>query len=166
MNNKNKLLKIAKGCKITSKVLYILDCVACLTFTILAIVLPLTNAIKSLTAAEVAIMFSVLALYAFLLIDFFWNTQKLFANIERSQTPFNTDTIKCLKRLAWSIVVISVVPAMLGSILIHAIAPNSEVVFRIELVGIVSGLVMFLLGVVFGYGKDLQDKDDETLWLF
>lgn len=163
MNNKNKLLKIAKGCKIASKVLYILDCATCLTFVVLAIVLPLTNAIKTLSTAEVAIMFSVLSLYSFLLIDFFWNTQKLFANIEKAQTPFNLTTIKCLKRLAWSIVVISVVPAILGSILIHAIAPNSDVVFRIELVGIISGIVMFLLGLVFSYGKELQDKDDATL---
>ena len=163
MNNKNKLLKIAKGCKITPKVLYILDCIACLTFVVLAIVLPITKTITSLTTEEVAIMFSIISLYSFLLIDFFWNTQKLFANIESTGTPFNTKTISCLKRLAWSIIVISVAPAILGSILIHAIVPNSEVVFRIEVVGIISGIVIFLLGIVFCYGKELQDKDDETL---
>lgn len=163
MNNKTKLIKIARGCKIASRVLYILDCVACLTFVILAIVLPITNAIKNYTNAEVAIMFSILSLYSFLLIDFFWNTQKVFTNIEKTGTPFNSSILKCLKRIAWSIIVISIVPAILGSILIHAIEPNSEVVFRIEIVGIISGLVIFLLGVVFGYGKELQEKDDETL---
>ncbi|MCM1306147.1 MAG: DUF2975 domain-containing protein [Bacteroides sp.] len=163
MNNKTKVIKIARGCKIASKVLYILACVACLVFVALAIALPVTNAVKTLTAAESAIMFSILALYSFLLIDFFWNTQKLFFNIENSETPFNAKSINCLKRIAWSIVVISVVPALLGSILIHAIAPNSEVVFRVELVGLISGLVLFLLAVVFSYGKDLQDRDDETL---
>lgn len=163
MKNKTRLIKISKGCKITTTIMLILDCIACLTFSVLAIVFPLNNVISTLTTAEVAIIFAVLALYSFLFIDFFWNARKIFTTIESTGTPFTTITIRCLKKLAFSIMVISVLPAVVGLVLMHLLEPTSEIIFRVQIVGLISGLVMLLLGIVFGYAKNLKDIEDETI---
>ncbi|MCM1404744.1 MAG: DUF2975 domain-containing protein [Prevotella sp.] len=163
MDHKTKLVKIAKGCKIGCKVMYLLSCVATVVFVVLAIALSLTDAVATLTPTEVAILFTVLAMYAFLLIDFFWHTQKLFGIIASTGTPFNLPVIQRLKRIGWSSMIISVVPAVIGTILIQILVPNSELVCHVEVVGLIAGLVTLMLSVVFGYGKELQDKDDETI---
>lgn len=160
---KNKIVKTAKICKIASKVLYILSCIACLTFAVLAIVLPCTNALKSMTTAEAAIVFGVLALYAFILVGLLWNIWRFFQSIEQEKTPFNNKVSHYLKKSAIFTLVVSIVPALIGSILIYAIVPESEFVFRFELVGIVTGALLFLAGLFFKYGKELQKQDDETL---
>ena len=51
----------------------------------------------------------------------------------------------------------------IGSILIHAIVPNSEFVFRFEIVGISAAVVLYFIGLFFNYGAKLQKQDDETL---
>lgn len=160
---KDKIIKISKTCKVVSKVLYVLDCIATFAFLVLAIVLPLTKAIKTITPAECAIMFSVLTLYAFFMIDFLWNTTKFFDTICLQQSVFNLKVTKCIKRIAISSLILSTVPAIIGSILIHAIVPKSELVFRLEIVGIMAAIVMLFISLFFKHGAELQKQDDETL---
>lgn len=162
-NSKDKIIKISKTCKIVSKVLYVLDCAVTLAFLTLAIVLPLTNAIKSIRPAECAIIFSVLTLYSFFMIDFLWNTTKFFDIICKKKSVFNVKVTKCIKRIAISSLILSTVPAIIGSILIHAIVPTSEFVFRLEIVGIMASVVLFFISLFFKHGAELQKRDDETL---
>ena len=162
-DNKAKIIRISKTCKVVSKVLYVLNCVAMLTFLVLAIVLPLTNAIKSIKPAESAIIFSVLTLYSFFMIDFLWNTTKFFDTICKEKSVFNVRVTKIINRIAISSLVLSTVPAIIGSILIHAIVPASEFVFRIEIVGIMASVVLFFISLFFKHGAELQKRDDETL---
>ena len=163
MDTKNKILKTAKICKIISKALYILSIVACFTFIVLAIVMPTTNAIKSITPSESAIIFSVLALYAFFLFGLLWNVQNFFGAIEEEKSVFNDRAGRYLKKSAIFTIMVSVIPALIGAILIRAIMPGSEFVFRIEVVGIITGALLMLVGLFFKYAKELQKKDDETL---
>lgn len=161
--NKDKIIKISKNCKIIAKVFYVLDCVAAFVFLVLAIVLPLTNAIPAITPAECAIVFSVLTLYAFFMIDFLWNTTKFFDTISKEQTVFNLKVTKYIQKIAISSLILSTVPAIIGSILIHAIVPGSEFVFRLEIVGIMASIVLFFISLFFKHGAELQKQDDETL---
>ena len=163
MDTKNKIIKVASIGKICSQVLYILSIVACLVFTVLAIVLSCTHAIKSIESAETAIIFAVLALYAFFMFGLLWNVQQFFASIQQAKSVFNARSGKYLKKSAIFTMVVSFVPAIIGSALMHAIVPASEFVFRIELVGIITGALLTLVGLFFQYGQELQKKDDETL---
>lgn len=144
MKDKNKIIKMSKTCKVVSKVLYVLSCIATLAFLVLAIVLPVTNAIKSIKPAESAIVFSVLTLYSFFMIDFLWNVCKFFDTICKEQSVFSEKITKTIRRIAISSLILSIVPAAIGSILIHAIVPESEFVFRFEIVGIMASIVLFL----------------------
>lgn len=161
--SKEKIINISKTCMVVSKVLYVLNCMATLAFLVLAIVLPTTKAIKSITPSECAIVFSVVTLYSFFLIDFLWNTTKFFESIYKEQSVFHCKITKYLKRIALSSLILSIIPALIGSILIHAIAPASEFVFRFEIVGIMTGIVLFFIALFFEHGATLQKQEDETL---
>lgn len=163
METKKKIIKTAKVCYSVSKTLYILSCVACTVFIVLAIALSCTHAIKTLTVAETAILFSTLALYAFMCIGLLWNVEGLFKSIKDANAPFGDRVSHYLKKIAIFVILVAVVPALVGSILIRIVCPETEIVFPVSFSGIVAGLVMFIFGLFFKYGKELQKNDDETL---
>ena len=163
METKNKIIKLAKGCHIASRVLYFGSMVACLAFTVLAIVLPCVNAIKDFSVAEVATLFGTLAFYSFVCIGLFWNVAGIFKSMINDQAPFSARVSHYLKKTAVFVIVLAVVPALVGSTVVRLIDTDTQMVFPISLGGVVSGLVMFVLGLFFKYGKELQIKEDETL---
>lgn len=163
METKNKIIKTAKACYIISKTLYILSCVACLAFIVLAITLSRANVVKTFTAEETAVIFSTLALYAFMCVGLLWNVEKIFESIINEKAPFNENASRYLKKIAIFMILLAVVPAIAGSTLIRIICPSTETVFPINFSGIVAGVVTFLLGLFFKYGKELQKNEDETL---
>lgn len=163
METKKQIIKTAKVCYIVTKVLYALSCVACLVFIALAIALSCTHAIKSLTVAETAIIFGTCAFYAFMCIGLLWNVESIFKSVLDGQAPFGERVSHYLKKIAIFVILLSTVPALVGSILLRAICPSTELVFPIEFGGIIAGIVLFLFGKFFKYGKELQNNDDETL---
>ncbi|MCM1194855.1 MAG: hypothetical protein NC332_02855 [Firmicutes bacterium] len=163
METKKQIIKTAKVCYIITKVLYGLSCAACLIFTALAIALSCTHAVKSLTVAETAILFGTLALYAFMAIGLLWNVESIFRSVGEAQAPFGDRVSHYLKKTAVFIILLSVVPSLAGSIILRAVCPLTELVFPIEFCGIIAGIVLFLFGLFFKYGKELQKNDDETL---
>lgn len=163
MDTKNKIVKTAKVCHIITKVLYLISIAVCLTFMILAIVLPSADLIVTLHSSEVAVVFATLALYAFICIGLLWNVEGLFKSIVNEQSPFNEGVSHYLKKIAIFVLVISVVPALVGTTVVRIVYPATELTFPIEVGGIIAGVVLFVFGVVFKYGKELQKRDDETL---
>lgn len=163
MELKNKIVKMAKVCHIVAKVLYCVACAVCLTFVVLAIALSVTNAISTLTSGETAVLFSTLALYAFVCIGLLWNVEGLFKSIAKEQSPFSEAVSHYLKKISIFTLILSAVPALLGSILLRIVCPETELTFPIEVGGIVAGVILLLIGIFFEYGKELQRSDDETL---
>ena len=133
METKNKIIKLAKGFNIASKVLYIGSCVACLAFTVLAIVLPCLNVIEEFSVAEVACLFGTLALYSFVCIGLFWNVCGIFKSIINNQAPFSERVSYYLKKTAGFIIVMAVVPALVGSTVVHLLDADSIMNFPISL---------------------------------
>lgn len=163
METKNKIIKTARVCYIVSKALYAVSCVACTVFIILAIALTCTHAIPSFTDAETAILFSTLALYSFMCIGLLWNVEGIFKSVGEAQAPFGEGVSHYLKKIAVFVILLALIPSLVGSILVRAICPETELVFPISFGGIISGVVMFIFGMFFKYGKELQKNDDETL---
>ena len=163
METKNKIVKMARVCHVVTKVLYLVSIAVCLAFTVLAIVLPNTDAIVELHSSEVAVLFATMALYAFICIGLLWNVEGLFKSIVQEQSPFNDGVSHYLKKIAIFILVISIVPALVGTAVVRIVYPASELAFPIEVGGIISGVVLFIFGVFFKYGKELQSREDETL---
>ena len=160
---KEKMLKMAKVCKITAKVLYLTSCVVCFVCIILAIALSATRAISSLTKVETAVLFWTLAMYAFFCVGLLWNVEGIFKNVEKEKTPFCGGVSYYLKKTAIFTILLSTVPAVLGSVVMKLAQSSSEITFPVSLGGIIAGVVLLLLGIVFKYGTELQKRDDETL---
>ena len=163
METKNKIVKTAKVCAIISKVLYLLSFAVCLAFIVLAIVLPLNHAISTLSDGETAVIFATLAVYAFVCIGLLWNVENIFTTIAKELTPFTERVSNYLKKTAIYVIALSVAPAILGTAIIRLVCPATEITFPVELVGIIVGAVLFLIGLFFKYGIELQKRDDETL---
>lgn len=161
---KEKIIKLSKGLYVATKVLYIISISLFFVFAIEAIVFPLTGIIKGYSAGEIAIAFSVLALYSFIGVGLLWNISQLFRTIYTEKTPFSLQVNKYLKKSAGYILAISIIPALIGSILKFSICPNSEFSYHIEVTGILAGLVLYFIGLFFTYGNELKNRDDETLW--
>lgn len=164
MSQKDKMLKGASVCYIITKILYIIACVATTLSIVLAIVLPLTNSIKGMSQAEVAILFSIIGLYCFMLIGLLWNVKEVFRHIYIEKTPFCERVSHYLKKAGWFTIVTSIVPALIGSILIKCIVGETELRCDFQFVGLIVGIITLLLVRVFNYGINLQKQDDETLW--
>lgn len=159
METKNRILKTAKICDVALKVFYCLDCVAYLTCIVLAIVLPRTNAVKAFTSTETAILFSAVALYAFMLLGLLWNAERIFASILKEQTPFCESVCHYLKKSGVFFLLCATVPAIVGTILLHSLTPATQLHFSVELGGIIAGIVLLLFAPFFGYGKELESRD-------
>ena len=163
MRTKNKIIKTARICHKITKGLYYASFVFCFVFVVLAIVLASTKTIKSLTVAETACLFGTLALYAFISIGLLWNIASIFKSVEKDKAPFSEKVSYYLKRSSIFVVLISVVPALIGSIVLRLIYPATDLTFPISVGGIISGITMFMIGMFFNYGKELQQNEDETL---
>ena len=163
METKNKIVKLAKVCHVVAKVLYIIAFVACIAFIALAIALPIADVIEEYTKSEVAMIFSTLAVYAFILIGLLWNVEGIFKCIVKEGTPFCEGVSHYLKKSAIFTLILAVVPALLGTSILGIIYPESELTFPISISGIVVGAILLVLGIVFKYGTELQNRDDETL---
>ena len=164
MKTKNKIIKTARICHKITKGLYYASCVLCLTFIVLAIALSCTKAIKTFTVEETACLFGTLALYSFMSIGLLWNVASIFKNIEQEKAPFSEKVSYYLKRSSIFVVLISVIPALIGSTVLRIICPTTDLTFPISLGGIISGITIFMIDMFFNYGKELQKNEDETLW--
>lgn len=163
METKSKIVKLAKGCHIAAKVLYILAFVVCLAFIALAIALPVADVIDKYSKAEVAIIFSTLAVYSFICIGLLWNVEGIFKSIVKEGTPFCKSVSHYLKKSAIFVLILAVVPALLGTTVLRIAYPETELVFPVSVSGIVVGAILLILGIIFKYGNELQNRDDETL---
>ena len=163
METKKKIVKTAKVCYIVAKVLYCIAFAVCLVFIALAIALPLTNAIDALSPAETAVIFATAALYAFMCIGLLWNVEGLFKSIATDGTPFSDAVSHYLIKIAIFVLLTSLIPALLGTIVLQIACPETELTFPIEMGGVIAGGVLFLIGLFFQYGNELQKRDDETL---
>ena len=158
MKTKNKIIKTARICHKITTGLYYASCVLCLTFIVLAIALSCTKAIKTFTVEETACLFGTLALYSFMSIGLLWNVASIFKNVEQEKAPFSEKVSYYLKRSS-----IFVIPALIGSTVLRIICPTTDLTFPISLGGIISGITIFMIGMFFNYGKELQKNEDETL---
>ena len=163
MEAKNKIIKTARVCYVTAKVLYFVSCAACVIFIALAIALSLTDALKEYSIAETASIFGTLALYAFMCIGLLWNVESLFKSVSQGEAPFGEKVSHYLKKSAIFAILVSVVPAFLGTTILRIVYPATEITFPVSFGGIISGVVMFMFGMFFRYGNELQQIDDETL---
>lgn len=164
LSSKEKILKVAQIGEVVSKIFYITAIVCAAVATVCTIAAPFVKVTDvPLGPTESAIAAGGAALYMFMLIDVWWNVKQIFKNIRVNQTPFNERVIHYLKKTAVAVILISIIPAFVGSLLLNLVVPESVIDFDFQYIGLGVGVLLFMLGLVFNYGIELQKKDDETL---
>lgn len=163
VNKKEKLLGMAKTCQRASKVLYILACVVCVVFVVLAIVLPLTVKDAAIPAMELCAIMIDGALVAFFAIGILWNLQQWCKSIVDAQSPFTADLPKYLRKTGIITILASTVPAIVATAVVQSAIRDVELVFNVGIGGIICGIILIVMSVFFCYAADLQKSSDETL---
>ena len=156
MEVKNKIVETGKICCRIFKILYCLTCVVCLVFIILAITLSCTHAIKSFTTGETAVLFGTLALYAFMVIGLLWNIDNIFVHIVKEQTVSCEKVKHYLKKAGIFLILTSIVPAIVGTCIMHLVTPTTELNFPVEVGGIIAGVLLLICCQFVSYGKELE----------
>lgn len=86
----------------------------------------------------------------------------IFRSIANAESPFIVENVKHLKRIAWGIALMAVVPTVvsgMASVLLGGVTFS----VNLELAYIVLTVLFFCLAAIFDYGAELQRESDETL---
>ncbi len=106
-------------------------------------------------------------LFVFMLIDTLFISAMLFIihaifeDIKKGDTPFiqqNTVRIKCVAILA---VILSMVGSYSDALVDYYTI--GELTWRVNVIGLIIGMIIYCISLIFSYGCDLQRESDETL---
>lgn len=80
--------------------------------------------------------------------------EKLFSNINRGDTPFTLENVKCIKIMAYSMISITVISGIFEIVLVFLIHNRFDVGF--EAFDLVEILFLFSIAYIFEYGYEIQ----------
>ena len=95
-----------------------------------------------------------LAISCFFLFKMLSYIEKLFANIHKNDTPFNTDNVSSIKNIALYLILAVLVPDVLGSLTQIIFNLNLEV--EINIIEYIFAVIIFSLAYIFQYGYEIQ----------
>ena len=115
----------------------------------------------SITSNSLLVMFFFMLINTSLMTVIIAFIYDIFCSIGKSFTPF---TIKITRRIK-QIAVISIVLSLIGgfSDALVDYYTIGELTWRINFAGLLSGIVILCLALIFRYGCELQQQSDETL---
>lgn len=110
---------------------------------------------------------SLLIMFAFMLVDtlliaaMIYIIHAIFDDIKKGDTPFlhqNTTRIK-------SIAIITIILGIVGSYSDALVDYYTvgELTWRVNVIGVIIGIIIYCISLIFSYGCDLQQESDETL---
>lgn len=110
---------------------------------------------------------SLLIMFVFMLIDtllisaMIFIIHTIFNDIKKGDTPFmhqNTTRIKCIAIIA---VILSIVGSYSDALIDYYTI--GELTWRVNVIGLIIGIILYCISFIFSYGCDLQQESDETL---
>ena len=110
---------------------------------------------------------SLLIMFCFALIDAILMTiiiffvHAIFNDIEKHCTPFFHQNTVRIKRIAVITIVMSVIGSFSDALVDYYTI--GELTWRINIIGLMIGLIIYWIGFIFNYGCDLQQLSDEIL---
>ena len=115
----------------------------------------------SITPSSLLIMFFLMLINTSLMTIIIVFVYDIFCSIGKSLTPF---TIKVTNRIK-QVAIISIVLSLIGgfSDALVDFYTIGELAWRIDFTGLLSGMVILCLALIFRYGCELQQQSDETL---
>lgn len=109
---------------------------------------------KYLIIGYIEVGFLVLGVTIVLMIQMFICLEKLFNNINQGDTPFTLENSNYLSRMAWLMIIVTILPNICGAIFSGFITGDIGVEF--EMFDLVQILFLFSMVYIFKYGYQLQ----------
>lgn len=109
---------------------------------------------KYLIIGYIEVGFLVLGVTIVLMIQMFICLEKLFNNINQGDTPFTLENSNYLSRMAWLMIIVTILPNIGGAIFSSFITGDIGVEF--EMFDLVQILFLFSMVYIFKYGYQLQ----------
>ncbi|MCD2247370.1 DUF2975 domain-containing protein [Listeria marthii] len=91
-----------------------------------------------------------------------WTTSMIFKDLAAEFTPFSDIEVNRLRRIAWLLLVYSLVPQIVYSILHTVLIPGYSITLGLN-TSFFFALIFYCLTEIFRYGASLQKESDETL---
>lgn len=84
----------------------------------------------------------------------FKRLEKLFNNINNGDTPFTLENVEHIKRIAYIMIALIIIPNLVGSI--FEIILNQDLDVSFEVFNVVEILILFVISYIFEYGYEIQ----------
>ena len=97
-----------------------------------------------------------------LMLMVFRHLQKLFRNIYGGDTPFTLENVDHIKKMAYCLIVVIVVPFIGG--IISDIVFNRDLGVQLEVIDWIQILFLFILAYIFEYGYEIQLESKEKMY--
>ena len=107
------------------------------------------------------LIFIVEALQVAFVLEMLHNLCNIFKNIKDTETPFNTENVKHVKKVSMFILLATFVPPLIAWIIGNIIGVNT--VLALKVITVVYALTTIAIANMFEYGTELQKESDETL---
>lgn len=114
----------------------------------------LFNTPKSLIIIYVSVGLIFLIITLILLTMVFKSLEKLFDNINKGNTPFTLENVSYIKKMAYLMIVIILLPNIGGGL--FELILNQDLDIDFELFNVVQILILFSIAYIFEYGYEIQ----------
>lgn len=123
-------------------------------FVHLQIIEVLNNNSKGLIVAYIEVAFLTLLVTVYLVSLVFKHLGRLFTNFNEGDTPFTLENVMHIKKMAWLMIIVIILPNIGGVIFNLLLTTNINIDF--ELFDIVEILFLFSLAYIFEYGRLME----------
>lgn len=114
----------------------------------------LNNNPKYLIIGYIEVGFLALCVTLVLMIYIFTYLEKLFINIHQGDTPFTIENASYIRKIAWLMIVVTILPNVGGAI--FSVLLNSDLGVDFEMFDLVQILFLFSMVYIFKYGYQIQ----------
>lgn len=114
----------------------------------------LENNSKIMIFGYVATGFTFLIISLILIVNMFKALEKLFYNIHKGDTPFTLENVGYIKKMAYFMIAVTILPSIVGVIFEVILKLDLDVGF--EMFSLVEILFLFSIAYIFQYGYEIQ----------
>lgn len=115
----------------------------------------------SIAPQSLFIMFVFMLIDTLLLSVMIFMIYAIFNDIKKGDTPFLRQNITRIKSIAVIAIILNIVESYSDALVDYYTI--GELTWRVDLIGLVIGIVIYYISLIFRYGCDLQQESDETL---
>jgi len=115
----------------------------------------------SITPQSFLIMFVFILINTLLISVMIFIMYAIFDDIKKGDTPFLHQNTARIKYIAIITVVLSIVGSYSDALIDYYTI--GELTWRVNIIGLIIGIIIYCISLIFSYGCDLQQESDETL---